>query len=49
MNEMRYTVDEYLDFYDKTLTSAQQKNMITGKQVELLTRPKNMPVRTLRR
>ncbi|MCG8323293.1 MAG: hypothetical protein MI921_27585 [Cytophagales bacterium] len=40
MNEMRYTVDEYLDFYDKTLTRAQQKNMIASKQVELLTKPK---------
>ena len=40
MNEMRYTIDEYLDFYDKTLTRAQQKNIIEGKQVELLTRPK---------
>lgn len=40
MNEMRYTVDEYLDFYGKTLTRAQQKNIARNKQVELLTRPK---------
>jgi len=35
MNEMRFTVSEYLDFYEKTLNRAQLNNLATGKSVLL--------------
>jgi hypothetical protein len=40
MNEMRFSVDEYLDFYEYTLTRARQENLATGKKVTLLQNPK---------
>jgi len=40
MNEMRFTVDEYLDFYEYTLSRALEDNIAIGKQVKLLQKPK---------
>jgi hypothetical protein len=40
MNEMRFSVDEYMDFYEYTLSRALQKNIATGKNVILLQEPK---------
>ncbi|MEN7546702.1 DUF4838 domain-containing protein [Rapidithrix thailandica] len=40
MNEMGYTVQEYLEFYDRTLKRAQQPNLLRGKPVKLLQKPK---------
>ncbi len=40
MNEMRFTVDEYLSFYEHTLSRAIEENIAVGKNVELLTKPK---------
>ena len=40
MNEMRFTVDEYLDFYEHTLSRAMKNNIAAGKKVELLQKPK---------
>ena len=40
MNEMRFSVDEYLDFYEYTLSRALEKNIATGKKVVLLQKPK---------
>jgi hypothetical protein len=36
MNEMRFTVDEYLDFYEYTLARALEENIAIGKKVTLL-------------
>ena len=40
MNEMRYSVDEYLQSYEKALERASLPNKAGGKPVELLTKPK---------
>lgn len=40
MNEMGYTVAEYLDTYAKTMERAKGRNLAKGKAVRLLTRPK---------
>lgn len=40
MNEMRYTVSEYIDSYQRTILRAQIDNLAQGKKVELLTQPK---------
>lgn len=40
MNEMRYSVEEYLAGYRATLERAQVTNLAAGKPVELLTQPK---------
>ena len=40
MNEMRYTVDEYLDYYKACLERATIPNIAEGKKVTLLTKPK---------
>ena len=40
MNEMGYTVDEYLEFYEYTLSRALEENIATGKKVILLQPPK---------
>lgn len=40
MNEMRYSVAEYLTLYERTLERAQQANLAIGKPVQLLTKPK---------
>ncbi|MDP4679909.1 MAG: DUF4838 domain-containing protein [Cyclobacteriaceae bacterium] len=40
MNEMRFTVDEYLDIYKRTVDRALNKNIAKNKPVELLTKPK---------
>jgi len=40
MNEMRYSVDEYILSYDKTLERATLPNKAASKSVVLLTRPK---------
>ena len=40
MNEMRFTVDEYLDFYEHTLLRALEENIAVGKKVQLLEKPK---------
>ena len=40
MNEMRFSVDEYLDFYEYTLSRALEDNIAHGKKVILLTKPK---------
>lgn len=39
MNEMRYTVEEYLNFYDYTLSRAMQENKATDRQVQLNQKP----------
>jgi hypothetical protein len=36
MNEMRFTVDEYLEFYEYTLSRALEENIAIGKKVTLL-------------
>jgi len=41
MNEMRYSVEEYLLSYDKALERAALPNIAAGKPVVLLTQPKN--------
>ena len=40
MNEMRYSVEEYIQSYDKTLGRAALPNKAAGKAVVLLTQPK---------
>lgn len=40
MNEMRFSVDEYLDFYDYTLSRALEENIAVGKKVTLIQNPK---------
>ena len=40
MNEMRYTVAEYIDGYQRTIARAKKKNLAFGKKVMLKTRPK---------
>ncbi len=40
MNEMRFSVDEYLDFYQYTLSRALEENIAIGKKVKLLQKPK---------
>ena len=40
MNEMRYSVEEYLEFYEYTLARAKEENIAMGKDVELLQKPK---------
>ena len=40
MNEMRFSVDEYLYFYEHTITRALEENSAAGKQVQLLEKPK---------
>lgn len=40
MNEMGYTVDEYLNLYEETLKRAALPNIAIGKKVKLLTEPK---------
>ncbi len=40
MNEMRFTVAEYLDQYERTLEKAARANIAAGKPVTLLTQPK---------
>lgn len=40
MNEMGYTVDEYLTAYENLLTRASQKNLAREAKVTLLTKPK---------
>jgi hypothetical protein len=40
MNEMRYSVEEYLEFYEYTLERAKGDNIAMGKEVELLQKPK---------
>jgi hypothetical protein len=40
MNEMRYSVAEYLDLYEQTLIRAAKPNLATGKPVRLLTQAK---------
>jgi len=40
MNEMRYTVDEYIEFYEYTLSRARGENMALDKEVRLHQNPK---------
>ena len=40
MNEMRYTIDEYLVLYEETIKRAAMPNMAKGKKVTLNTNPK---------
>lgn len=40
MNEMGYTVEEFLALYEKTMERASIKNIAAGKSVKLLTKPK---------
>lgn len=40
MNEMRYTVSEYIDSFRRTIERTQIHNLAQGKKVELLTQPK---------
>ncbi len=40
MNEMRFSVDEYLDFYEYTMSRALENNIAIGKKVILLQKPK---------
>ena len=40
MNEMRYSVEEYLDFYEYTMARAKEENIAIGKEVRLLQKPK---------
>lgn len=40
MNEMGFTVEEYLSFYQHTLSRAMENNFALGKKVQLLTKPK---------
>jgi hypothetical protein len=40
MNEMRYSVEEYLEGYRATVERAQINNLAAGKPVKLLTKPK---------
>ncbi|MFT7036422.1 MAG: hypothetical protein ACJA2S_004951 [Cyclobacteriaceae bacterium] len=40
MNEIRFTVDEYLDIYQRTLDRSLAKNIAKNKPVKLLTKPK---------
>ena len=40
MNEMRFSVDEYLEFYEYTLSRALEENIALGKNVLLLQQPK---------
>lgn len=40
MNEMRYTVDEYLSIYEQTMKRANRPNFAYQKPVNLLTQPK---------
>jgi hypothetical protein len=40
MNEMRYSVEDYLEFYEYTLLRAKEENIAIGKEVELLQQPK---------
>ncbi len=40
MNEMRYTVSEYTESYQRTIERTQINNLAQGKKVELLSRPK---------
>lgn len=40
MNEMRYGVDEYLSFYNKTIARSTKPNKARGAKVTLLTNPK---------
>ena len=40
MNEMRYSVAEYLEAYQHTVSRAKKENIAKGKQVKLLTSPK---------
>ena len=40
MNEMRYTVSEYVESYERTIERTQLDNLAQGKKVELLTQPK---------
>ena len=40
MNEMRFTVDEYLQFYEHTISRALEENIAFGKKVQLLQSPK---------
>jgi hypothetical protein len=40
MNEMGYTVDEYLALFENTLQRAALPNVATGKKVTLGTKPK---------
>jgi hypothetical protein len=40
MNEMRYTVDEYLELYQQTMERANRTNFAFQKPVSLLTKPK---------
>lgn len=40
MNEMRYTVEEYIELYQQTLQRATQPNLASKKPVKLLEKPK---------
>lgn len=40
MNEMRYTVSEYIESYQHTIKRAKINNLAQGKKVKLLTKPK---------
>ena len=40
MNEMRYTVSEYIESYQRTIERTKVNNIAEGKKVELLTKPK---------
>jgi len=40
MNEMGYTVEEFLSLYEKTMERAAIQNLAAGKPVKLLTKPK---------
>ncbi len=40
LNEMRYTVKEYVDLYKQTITRAKQKNIASRKLASLNTKPK---------
>ncbi len=40
MNEMGFTVDEYLELYEHTLSKAKDENIVQGKKVQLIQPPK---------
>ncbi len=41
MNEMRYSVQEYLEGYQHALSRATEENIAIGRQVQLFQQPKN--------
>ena len=45
MNEMGFTVNDYVSNYQKALLLAIKENKASGKRVTLITKPKNMQMK----